>query len=171
MEADLVVIAVGIRPNVALGREAGLTINRGIVVNDYMETSDPRIFAVGECAEHRGLVYGLVAPLFEQGKVLAATLTGNKGPSFTGWKPAAKLKIMGVEVFSAGEFEEREGTEVVRYEDAALGVYKKILVRHNRLAGVVLVGDASDSNRYMDWLRNDTDLIIHRRNLLFPQAA
>jgi nitrite reductase (NADH) large subunit len=167
--ADLVVIATGIRPNTALGVRAGLDVNRGIVVNDYMETSDPRIFAVGECVEHRGLVYGLVAPLFEQGKVLAATLTGNKGPSFTGWKPAAKLKIMGVEVFSAGEFEEREGAEVVRYEDAALGIYKKILVRGNRLAGVVLVGDASDSNRYMDWLRNDTDLILHRRNLLFPE--
>jgi nitrite reductase (NADH) large subunit len=168
--ADIVVIAAGIRPNADLGAKAGLEVKRGIVVNDYMETSNPRIFAVGECVEHNGAIYGLVAPLFEQGKVLAATITGNKGPTFTGWKPAAKLKIMGVDVFSAGEFEEREGTEVVRYEDAAMGVYKKILVRNNRLAGVVLVGDAADSNRYMDWLRNDTDLIIHRRNLLFPLA-
>ena len=168
--ADLVVIAAGIRPNADLGVKAGLEVKRGIVVNDYMETSDPRIFAVGECVEHKGRIYGLVAPLFEQGKVLAATITGNRGPTFTGWKPAAKLKIMGVDVFSAGEFEEREGTEVVRYEDATLGVYKKILVRENRLAGVVLVGDAADSNRYMDWLRNDKDLILHRRNLLFPEA-
>ena len=167
--AEVVVIAAGIRPNVELGHKAGLTVNRGIVVNDHMETSDPRIFAVGECVEHNGQVYGLVAPLFEQGKVLAATITGNKGPVFQGWKPAAKLKIMGVDVFSAGDFSETDGTEVVRYEDATLGIYKKLLVRDNRLAGVVLVGDAADSNRYMDWLRNDTDLAMRRRNLLFPE--
>jgi nitrite reductase [NAD(P)H] large subunit len=167
--AEVVVIAAGIRPNVELGQKAGLTVNRGIVVNDHMETSDARIFAVGECVEHNGQVYGLVAPLFEQGKVLAATITGNKGPVFQGWKPAAKLKIMGVDVFSAGDFAETEGTEVVRYEDATLGIYKKLLVRDNRLAGVMLVGDAADSNRYMDWLRNDTDLAMRRRNLLFPE--
>ncbi|HXI44148.1 MAG TPA: nitrite reductase large subunit NirB [Bryobacteraceae bacterium] len=170
LEADLVVVAAGIRPNVELGRKAGLTVNRGIVVNDYMETSNPRVFAVGECVEHNGQVYGLVAPLLEQGKVLAATITGNKGPLFQGWKPAAKLKIMGVDVFSAGEFQENDGVEAVRYEDQALGVYKKLLLRGNRLAGVVLVGDASDSNRYMDWLRNDADLVMRRRNLLFPES-
>jgi nitrite reductase (NADH) large subunit len=169
IEADLVVIAAGIRPNVELGRKAGLTINRGIVVNDFMETSDRRIFAVGECVEHNGQVYGLIAPLLEQGKVLAATITGNRGPMFQGWTPAAKLKIMGVDVFSAGEFQEREGTEVVRYEDPAMGVYKKLLVRDNRLTGVVLVGDASDSNRYMEWLRHNSDLVLRRRNLLFPE--
>jgi nitrite reductase (NADH) large subunit len=119
--AEIVVVAAGIRPNAELGRKAGLTVNRGIVVNDHMETSDPRIFAVGECVEHRGQVYGLVAPLFEQGKVLAATITGNKGPVFQSWKPAAKLKIMGVDVFSAGTFEEGDGTEVVRYEGLHAG--------------------------------------------------
>ncbi len=86
VQAEVVVIAAGIRPNVELGRKAGLAVNRGIVVNDHMETSNPRIFAVGECVEHNGQVYGLVAPLFEQGKVLAATITGNKGPVFRGWK-------------------------------------------------------------------------------------
>src|SRR5205807_3639174 len=115
VEGDLVVIAAGIRPNVELGRKAGLAVNRGIVVNDFMETSDPRVFAVGECVEHNGQVYGLVAPLLEQGKVLAATLTGNRGALFTGWTPAAKLKIMGVEVFSAGEVREKAGVDVVRY--------------------------------------------------------
>ena len=94
---NLVVVAAGIRPNVDLGRKAGLTVNRGIVVNDYMETSDPDIFAVGECVEHRGVCYGLVAPLFEQGKVLAATITGRRGPTYEGTVQAAKLKIMGVE--------------------------------------------------------------------------
>src|SRR6266700_2722630 len=122
LEADLVVIAAGIRPNIDLGRKAGLKVNRAIVVNDHMETSNPRVFAVGECVEHNGTVYGLVAPLLEQGKALAATLTGNRGPQFTGWTPAAKLKIMGVEVFSAGVVQEQPGVEVVRYEDPALGV-------------------------------------------------
>jgi nitrite reductase (NADH) large subunit len=171
LEADLVVIAAGIRPRVELGRKAGLEVKRGIVVNDYMETSDPRIFAVGECVEHRGTVYGLVAPLLEQGKFLAATITGNRGPTFLGWKPAAKLKVMGIDVFSAGEFQETPGTEAVRYEDPALGVYKKLLIRNNRLAGVVLVGDAGDSSRYMEWLRTDADLLVRRRTLLFPGPA
>src|SRR2546426_380206 len=136
-----------------------------------METSSPRVFAVGECVEHNGVVYGLVAPLLEQGKVLAATITGNKGPVFLGWKPAAKLKVMGVDVFSAGEFQETPETETVRYEDPALGVYKKLLIRNNRLTGVVLVGEAGDSNRYMEWLRTDADLLVRRRNLLFPEPA
>jgi nitrite reductase (NADH) large subunit len=171
MEADLVVIAAGIRPNADLGRKAGLTVNRGIVVNDYIETSDPRVFAVGECVEHRGQVYGLVAPLLEQGKVLAATMTGNQGPKFEGWKPAAKLKVMGVDVFSAGEVEEAADTDAVRYEDPALGVYKKLIIRENRLAGVVLVGDASDSGRYVEWLRTNADLLVRRKSLLFPEPV
>ena len=102
---NLVVVAAGIRPNVDLARKAGLTVKRGIVVNDYMETSDPDIFAVGECVEHRGVCYGLVAPLFEQGKVLAATITGHRGPTYAGTVQAAKLKIIGVEMFSAGDIE------------------------------------------------------------------
>jgi nitrite reductase (NADH) large subunit len=171
LEADLVVIAAGIRPNAELGRKAAVNVNRGIVVNDHMETSDPRVFAVGECVEHRGQVYGLVAPLLEQGKVLAATITGHKGPKFEGWKPAAKLKVMGVDVFSAGEVQESEDTHAVRYEDPALGVYKKLIIRDNRLAGVVLVGDAGDSGRYMEWLRTNADLVVRRRNLLFPEPV
>src|SRR4051794_282518 len=172
IEADLVVIAAGIRPNVDLGRSAGLEINRGIVVNDYMETSHPDIFAVGECTEHRGQVFGLVAPLFDQGKVLAATITGNKGPVFTGATPATKLKIMGIDVFSAGDTNDaNSGVETVRYEDPSLGIYKKLLVKDNRLHGVILVGDASDDRRYTDWLKNGTDLAPHRRHLLFPPPA
>jgi len=170
-EAEIVVIACGIRPNAELARNAGIAVNRGVVVNDFMETSHPRVFAVGECAEHNGQVYGLVAPLFDQGKVLAATVTGNRGPRFTGWTPAAKLKIMGVDVFSAGEFQESNGVEVVRYEDASFGVYKKLLVRDNKLVGVVLVGEAADSNRYMEWLRSAADLTLRRKNLLFPEAV
>ena len=171
IDADLVVVAAGIRPNVELGRKAGLTINRGIVVNDHMETSQPDIFAVGECVEHNGVCYGLVAPLIEQGKVLAATITGNRGPTYTGTVLAAKLKIMGVDVFSAGAWADAEGTEPVRFEDPALGVYKKLVLRDGQLAGVILVGDTADSHRYMDWLRSKTDLSDQRRNLLFPPAG
>jgi nitrite reductase (NADH) large subunit len=171
LAADLVVVAAGIRPNVELGRKAGITVNRGIVVNDFMETSNPDVFAVGECTEHNGICYGLVAPLFEQGKVLAATITGNKGPTYTGTVQAAKLKIMGVDVFSAGEWSEGDGVEPVRYEDPGLGVYKKLVLRDGKLAGVILVGDAADSHRYMAWLRTNADLAAERRHLLFPPPA
>lgn len=163
--ADLVVIAAGIKPNAELGRRAGLECNRGILVNDQMETSHPAIFAVGECVEHRGQIYGLIGPLLEQGKVLASTITGNRGPEYTGSITAAKLKIMGIDVFSAGEI---EGGEVVRYEDASLGIYKKLVLRDNKLAGVIMVGDIGDSARYMEWLRNGTNLKAERRRLLFP---
>ena len=172
IDAELVVIAAGIKPNVELGRKAGLEVRRGIVVNDYMQTSDPDIFAVGECTEHRGQTFGLVAPLMEQGQVLAAAITGNAGRVFTGTAPAAKLKIMGVEIFSAGSIDESEpGLETVRYEDPALGIYKKLLLKDNRLRGVILVGDTSDERRYTQWLRDDTDLAPHRKHLLFPPPA
>jgi nitrite reductase (NADH) large subunit len=167
LDADLVVVAAGIRPNIDLAIRAGVTVNRGIVVNDLMETSHPDIFAVGECVEHRGVCYGLVAPLYEQGKVLAATITGHRGQTYEGTVQAAKLKIMGVDVFSAGDWSE-QNAEPVRFEDRALGIYRKVTVRDGRLAGVILVGDTSDSHRYMEWLRTGADLKDQRRHLLFP---
>jgi nitrite reductase (NADH) large subunit len=170
LDADLVVVAAGIRPNVDLAFKAGLTVNRGIVVNDWMETSDPDIFAVGECVEHRGVCYGLVAPLLEQGKVLAATMTGNKGPVYSGTVQAAKLKIMGVEVFSAGDWSE-QNADPVRYEDRALGIYKKLTLRDGKLIGAILVGDTSDSHRYMEWLRTAADVTSQRSRLLFPPPS
>jgi len=172
LEADLVVIAAGIKPNVGLAREAGLEVRRGIVVDDHMATSDPDIHAVGECTEHRGQTFGLVAPLMEQGKVLAAAITGNEGPVFTGSTLATKLKIMGVEIFSAGSIDDSEaGVETVRYEDPALGIYKKLLLKNNRLLGVILVGDISEERRYLQWLREETNLASHRKHLLFPPPA
>jgi nitrite reductase (NADH) large subunit len=172
IEAEIVVVAAGIRPNIDLAKKMGIEVKRGIVVNDFMETSHPKVFAVGECVEHRGSVYGLVAPLMEQGKILAATITGNKGSTYEGSVLASKLKIVGVDVFSAGDFEHaKPGVEMVRYEDPFLGIYKKLTVKDGRLAGVNLVGDASDSHRYMEWLRNDTDLTLARRNLLFPEPV
>jgi nitrite reductase (NADH) large subunit len=170
--ADLVVIAAGIRPNVTLGYEAGLEVKRGIVVNDYMETSHPDIFAVGECVQHNGICYGLVAPLIEQGKVLAATITGNKGPKYQGSILAAKLKIMGVDVFSAGEVGDKlDGSETIRYEDPMLGIYRKLTLKDGKLAGAILIGDTADSHRYMDWLRTQRDLTPFRRQLLFPMPT
>ncbi len=172
ISADLVVVAAGIRPNVTLGEKAGLEIKRGIVVNDYMETSNPDIFAVGECVQHNGVCYGLVAPLIEQGKILAATITGNKGPKYEGMVLASKLKIMGVDVFSAGEVNDKlDGSEVIRYEDPSLGIYKKFTLKNNKLSGVILVGETGDSHNYMEWLRTQADLSQMRRQLLFPDPA
>ena len=170
--ADLLVIAAGIVPNVELGRKAGLEIKRGIVVNDYMETSNPDIFAVGECVQHGGICYGLVAPLLEQGKVLAATITGNKGPMYQGTILASKLKIMGVDVFSAGEIKDKvDGSEVVRYEDPSLGIYKKLTLKDGKLTGAILVGDTTESARYLEMLRSGNDITPLRKQLLFlPQG-
>ena len=168
VEADIVVIACGIRPNVELAKKAGLKVNRGVVVNDHMETSDPAIFAVGECVEHREKVYGLVAPLWEQGKVLAATLTGDKGPVYEGSTLATKLKVMGIELFSAGDFKDGEPEkEVISYQDHAFGVYKKVVVHQGRVAGTILIGDAADANRFLEMIRKKELVGEKRHRLLF----
>jgi nitrite reductase (NADH) large subunit len=172
IDAELVVIAAGIKPNAGLARAAGLEVNRGIVVNDFMETSDPHIYAVGECTEHRGQTFGLVAPLYDQARVLASTITGNAGPAFSAGAPSAKLKIMGVDIFSAGSIDEKEpGVEAVKYEDPSLGAYKKLLIKDNKLHGMILVGDVEDQHVYLDWMRTGTDLAPLRRQLLFPPKS
>ena len=165
---QMVVIACGIRPNVELGKKANLKINRGIVVNDFMETSDPAIFAIGECVEHREKVYGLVAPLYEQGKVLAATITGNKGPVYEGSTLATKLKVMGIELFSAGDFRGEEAEkEVVSFQDHAFGIYKKAVIYQDRLVGAILIGDSSDANRFLETIRKKESISNNRQHLLF----
>lgn len=170
LRAEAVVIAARIRPNIDLGRRAGLEVNRGIVVNDFMETSNPDIFAVGECVEHHGVTYGLVAPLAQQARVVASTISGNR--NFAEDPRLPNLRVMGVEMFSAGQFEDGSPqVEAIRYEDPSLGVYKKLMLRNGRLAGVILVGDTSDNLRYMDWMRKGTDLTGKRRNLLFPEGG
>ena len=172
IEAELVVIAAGIKPNVDLARLAGLEVKRGIVVDDFMQTSCPGIYAVGECVEHLGVCYGLVAPLLDQGKVLAAAITRNSGSTFKPTLPATKLKIMGVEVFSAGAWDEATNNgEVVRFEDPTLGIYKKLVVKDNRLVGFILVGDTSESPRYLEMLRSGKDLASTRKHLLFPPPS
>lgn len=143
-EADLIVMAVGIRPNIELAKVSGIEVNRGVVVNDFMETNVPGVYAVGECAEHRGIAYGLVAPLYEQGAVLAKRLAGVETGGYEGSVTSTKLKVSGVDVFSAGRYDEPPGTRSMRYQDEVEGVYKKIVLQDDKLVGAVLFGDTGD---------------------------
>lgn len=156
--ADLVVMAVGIRPNVQLAKDSGIYVNRGIVVNDYMETDIPNIYAVGECAEHREIVYGLVAPLYEQGKVLAANLAGVETAPYEGTICGTQLKVSGCDLFTAGEIGDDPGTKSIKVHNEFDGVYKKIVIRDNRIAGIVLYGDTKDSNRLFRMLTKKEDV-------------
>jgi nitrite reductase (NADH) large subunit len=167
--AELVVMAVGIRPNVALAREAGLAVGRGIQVDDQMVTSDAAILAVGECAEHRGACYGLVAPLWEMCRALADGLTGRDG-GYTGSVTSTKLKVSGIDVFSAGDFAGDGDSEDIVLRDASRGVYKRLVIRDGRLAGAVLYGDTADGNWYFDLLKRGEEIAEIRDNLIFGQA-
>ncbi len=142
IHGDMVVMAVGIRPASALAKEAGIAVNRGIVVDDGMMTSDPNIFALGECAEHRGTCYGLVAPLYEAARVLADRLTGGHA-EYHGSVVNTKLKVTGINLFSAGDFAEGEGREEIVLRDATAGVYKRLILKENRIIGAVLYGETS----------------------------
>ncbi|KQN00237.1 nitrite reductase large subunit NirB [Sphingomonas sp. Leaf25] len=167
--ADLVVMAVGIRPSVALARAAGIDVGRGIKVDDHMVTSDPAILAVGECVEHDGQVYGLVAPLWDMCRSLADALVG--APS--GYKPTAtstKLKVAGLDVFSAGDFSGGDGAEDIVLRDASRGIYKRVVVKGDRIVGAVLYGDTADGNWYFDLLKKGTDVADIRDALIFGQA-
>jgi nitrite reductase (NADH) large subunit len=157
-DADLVVMAVGIRPNVALAKDIGLETNPGIIVNDYLETSIPDIYAVGECAMHRGVAYGLVAPLYEQGAVLAKRLADVDTAPYEGSVVYTKLKVSGVDVFSAGQFMDQEGTKAIRVHDEFSGIYKKVVVKDNKIIGAVLFGDTSDGTRLMQMIRDGVDI-------------
>jgi nitrite reductase (NADH) large subunit len=168
--ADLVVMAVGIRPNITLAESAGIYCNRGIVVNDTMQTFDPKVYAVGECVAHRGIAYGLVAPLFEQGKV-AANHLGNYGISrYTGSLTSTKLKVTGIDLFSAGDFFGGKDSEEIILNDAAGGVYKKLVIQDNKLVGGVLYGDTADGPWYYQLLRDGQDIHEIRDHLLFGQS-
>ncbi|KTD86969.1 nitrite reductase large subunit NirB [Paenibacillus etheri] len=145
LEADFVVMAVGIKPNVTLAKESGITVNRGIVVDDYLQTSMQNIYSIGECAEHRGVCYGLVAPLFEQGMVLAKHLCGSETKPYEGSIVSTKLKISGVDVFSAGEFLDSPEHTVISSKDEWKRTYKKILLKNNVVVGAVLFGDVTES--------------------------
>jgi nitrite reductase (NADH) large subunit len=168
LPCGLVVMAVGIRANTALAASGGLQVKRGIVVDDGMQTSAAGVYAVGECAEHRGVCYGLVEPCYEQARVAAASLAG--GPAhYAGSVLATNLKVSGVSVFSAGDFE-GVGAETIVVRDAGVGSYRKLVVREERLAGVVLVGDTAEALWYADLIRTGTPVSALREALAFGQA-
>ena len=169
--ADLVVMAVGIRPNTALAESMGLHVNRGIVVSDTLQTTtDPRIYAVGECAAHRGIAYGLVAPLFEQGKVLANHLAEYGIGRYTGSLTSTKLKVTGIDLFSAGEFMGGEGTEEIVMSDPYGGVYKKLVLKDDKLVGACLYGDTVDGSWYFKLLRDGRSIKDIRDKLMFGES-
>ncbi|MFJ7993409.1 nitrite reductase large subunit NirB [Peribacillus frigoritolerans] len=158
ISADLVVMAVGIKPNVAMAKNTGIPVNRGIIVNDYMETRIPNIFAVGECAEHREMVYGLVAPLYEQGKVLAKRICGLESKAYEGSVLSTKLKISGVDVFSAGEIFEDEQAKSIKEFNEWNGTYKKVMIRNGKISGAVLFGDTKESNTLLSMINRNADV-------------
>ena len=171
VSADLVVMAVGIRPNVALAQNMRLHVNRGIVVNDTMQTTtDARIYAVGECAEHRGVAYGLVAPLFEQGKVAANHLAEFGIGRYQGSLTSTKLKVTGIDLFSAGDFMGGEGTEEIVMSDPGAGLYKKLVLKNDKLVGACLYGNTVDGSWYFKLLRDGRPVSDLRDKLMFGES-
>jgi nitrite reductase (NADH) large subunit len=171
VSADLVVMAVGIRPNVALAQSMRLHVNRGIVVNDTMQTTtDARIYAVGECAEHRGVAYGLVAPLFEQGKVAANHLAEFGIGRYQGSLTSTKLKVTGIDLFSAGDFMGGAGTEEIVMSDPGAGLYKKLVLKDDKLVGACLYGNTVDGSWYFKLLRDGRPVSDLRDKLMFGES-
>ncbi|MFV1919783.1 nitrite reductase large subunit NirB [Sphingomonas sp. MJ1 (PH-R8)] len=166
--ASLVVMAVGIRPSTTLARAAGLEVARGIKVDDHLVTSDPDILAVGECVEHDGQVYGLVAPLWDMCRALADGLT-ERPTGYKGSVTSTKLKVSGIDVFSAGDFSGGDGAEDIVLRDASRGVYKRVVVRNDRIIGAVLYGDTADGSWYFDLLKKQDDISELRDLLIFGQ--
>ncbi len=169
IDADLVVVAAGIRANVDLARSADIAIDRGIVVDEHLRSSKPDIHAIGECAEHRGICYGLVEPAYEQARVLAAHLCG-EAAAYDGSVLATNLKVSGVNVFSAGDFLGAPGTEQLLLSDAGLGSYKKLVIADGRLVGAVLFGDTADGLWYLDLIRAGASIEAMRDDLMFGRA-
>ncbi len=171
LPADLVVMAVGIRPNTTLAESMRLHVNKGIVVSDTLQTvTDPRIYAVGECAAHRGIAYGLVAPLFEQGKVLATHLAEFGIGRYTGSLTSTKLKVTGIDLFSSGNFMGGANTEEIVMSDPAGGVYKKLVIQDNKLVGACLYGDTVDGSWYFKLLRDGRTVSDIRDKLMFGES-
>lgn len=173
--ADLVVVAAGIRPNTELAKQAGLYCERGVVVDDTLQTYDPCIYAVGECAQHRGVAYGLVAPLYDQARVCAAHLAEQGHAAYKGSAVSTKLKVTGIDMFSAGDFNgdanPESGAEVLIYQDPGAGVYKKLVLKNDTLIGAVLYGDARDGAWYFDKLLARENIAAIRDDLVFGRSA
>ncbi|MGX1170003.1 nitrite reductase (NADH) large subunit [Bradyrhizobium sp. USDA 372] len=169
IEADAVIFAAGIKPNVSLAKEAGIAVNRGVAVNDVMQTSSSDIFALGECAEHRGICYGLVEPAYEQARVLARHLAGRPA-AYQGSVVSTNLKVSGVSVFSAGDFMGGEGSESLVLSDRRRGTYKKLVIADGRLTGAVLIGDTVDALWYLELIRNRDKVAAIRTDMMFGRA-
>jgi nitrite reductase (NADH) large subunit len=164
-----VIFAAGIRPNTGLAMEAGIPVNRGIVVDDVMQTGAPDIFALGECAEHRGVCYGLVEPAYEQARVLAQHLAGG-GAGYGGSVLSTNLKVSGVGVFSAGDFMGSPGCEAIVLSDIRHGTYKKLVISEGRLTGAVLVGDTTDALWYLELIRSRQPVASIRSLMMFGRS-
>jgi nitrite reductase (NADH) large subunit len=169
IDAEAVIFAAGIRPNIALARDAGIAVNRGIVVDDHLQTGAPDIFALGECAEHHGICYGLVEPAYEQAAVLARHLAG-KASTYNGSVVATNLKVSGVGVFSAGDFMGADGTEAIVLNDFRHGTYKKLVISNGRLTGAVLVGDTADALWYLELIRSQKPIAAIRADMMFGRS-
>jgi nitrite reductase (NADH) large subunit len=167
--ADLMVMAIGVRPNADVARAAGLVVERGIVVDDRMRTSDPDIFAVGECVQHRGACYGLVAPLYDMAAALAATLAGGEG-SYSPTATATRLKVTGIDLFSAGDFASADDREDIVLRDPGRGVYRRLVLQDDRLIGAVLYGDTADGAFFFELIQSGSDTAPFRDTLIFGPA-
>ncbi len=165
-DADIVVMAVGIRPETRIATDAHLEVERGIVVSDQMVTSDPDILAVGECVQHNGQLFGLVAPLYDMAKVAAKTLTA-EAAAFRPQQTSTKLKVTGVDLFSAGDFAEGDGREEIVFRDPSRGVYKRLVLQDNRLIGAVIYGDTADGNWFFGLIKDQTNIADMRETLIF----
>ncbi|MEM9433913.1 MAG: nitrite reductase large subunit NirB [Pseudomonadota bacterium] len=169
LPCDLLVMAVGIRPNTALASEAGLAVGKGIHVDDQLCTSDESVFALGECVEHDGAIFGLVAPLYEQAKVLAASLLGEEA-AFVQKTLSTKLKVTGCDLFSAGDFAEGEGREDIVFRDPSRGVYKRLVIEGDKLIGAVMYGDTADGNWFFQLIKDQTSIDEMRETIIFGPA-
>ncbi|SFJ38254.1 Pyridine nucleotide-disulphide oxidoreductase [Celeribacter neptunius] len=169
LPCDLLVMAVGIRPSVSLASETGIETGRGVIVDDRLKTSVPGIFALGECVEHDGALFGLVAPLFDQAKVLAKTLRG-EAASFVNKEVSTKLKVTGCDLFSAGDFRDGEGRDSIVYSDPTSAIYKRLVIEGERLVGAVIYGDTNDGGWFFNLIRDGADISALRDSLIFGPA-
>ena len=170
LPADIVVMAVGITPSIEVAQNTGLSVNRGIVVDATMHTSDPDIFALGECVEAEGQIFGLVAPLYDMARVVAARLAGDAAARFKATATATRLKVTGIQLYSAGEFAEARDREEIVLRDAARGLYRRVVLKDNRIIGVVMYGDTTDGPWFFDHLKRQTDVTDKRETLIFGQS-
>ncbi len=171
LAADMLIMAAGITPNIELAQAMGLVCERGVIVDDHLHTSDEHIFAVGECVQHRGEVFGLVAPVYEQAKVCAKQLAGQADAAYRSLLAPTMLKVTGIDLFSVGDFEGDADCQQQVLVDHAIGVYRKIVLKHDTIVGMIMYGDTSDSAWYLNLIKNKTNVAGLRDRLIFNQPA